>query len=165
MTESAADSAVLPPTEVPPPPVQLHDLDFLLGQHQCVGETPADGAAPTVMDMYGEPTLGGHYYNVDVSWPGTMSGRWTFGWNPLDQEFNIYYIGDSGTQGTATSAGWQDGEFTVTGSYTVVEAGGHRTVRDVFRKVGDGHFVIRSSVRSQDDDSWIPFDVFDCHRV
>ncbi|GIM86666.1 DUF1579 family protein [Salinispora arenicola] len=158
------DTPTLPPTDVPPP-TQLRALDFLLGHTRCVGETPADGSAPTVMHMYGELTLGGHYLNVDVAWPGTMSGRWIFGWNPIDELINVYYVADSGTQGTATSAGWQDGELTVTGSYAVVEVGGHRMVRDVFRRVDDGHFVINSFVRSSDDERWTPLDVYDCHRV
>lgn len=147
------------------PPLELSSLDFLLGHHRCVGTPPADGSPATVMYMHGEPTLGGHYYNVNFFWPGAMAGRWIFGWNPLDGEYNIYYLADSGSQGTAVSAGWADGEFTITGSYTVVERKAHKTVRDVFTVVSDEHFTTRSFVRSEAGDAWIQIDVFDAHRI
>jgi hypothetical protein len=147
------------------PPAQMGELDFLLGHHRCVGRTSPEGSAATVMYLSGQPTLGGHYYNVDIYWPGVMAGRWVFGWNPLDQEYNIYYLSDSGTQGVAVSAGWQDGEFAVSGAYTVVEQNAHKKVKDVFTKTADGTFTVHSFVWSEKDDVWRPIDVFQAHRM
>jgi hypothetical protein len=174
MSAKSTDTAVLPDTDIPEPSGQsepsgpseeLHQLDFLMGLNRCVGQQPADGSEATVMLMDGAPTLGGHYLNVEVSWPGTMTARWIFGWNKVDLKFNVYFIADSGSQGTATSAGWQDGQFVVTGLYAVAEQGAHRVVRDIFTKVDDDHFVSHSSVKSEADDTWISIDTFDCHRV
>lgn len=152
--------------DVPPvPPEQLHQLDFLLGSIECIGRQSPDGSERTVMHMHGEPTLGGHYYNVDLSWPGTMEGRWIFGWNPLDAEFNVYYIANSGSQGTATSPGWKNGKFVVTGSYAVLERNAQRVVRDVFSMGDDGHFVVHTFVWPEVGDEWKLIDVLDCQRV
>jgi hypothetical protein len=146
------------------PPAQMRELDFLLGRHRCVGRLPADGSPATVMYMHGEPTLDGHYYNVDFSWPGIMAGRWILGWNPLDGEYNVYFISDSGTQGTAASAGWVDGNLAITGDYTVVEKNAHRRLRDVFTRVCDGVFTVHSLVQAEADDAWVCLDVYEARR-
>ncbi|NLU76576.1 DUF1579 family protein [Streptomyces sp. HNM0575] len=148
-----------------PPSERMRELDFLLGHHRCVGRAPEDGSAPTVMYMHGRPTLGGHYYNVDFTWPGVMSGRWIFGWNPVDEEYNVYYLADSGTQGTAASAGWSGDEFQITGEYSVAEMNAHRAVRDVFSRGDESQFVTHSYVRSEEDGRWILLDVFEAHRI
>lgn len=149
----------------PNPPEQLRQLDFLLGHVECVGRPRPDGAPPTVMRMHGVPTLGGHCYQVDVTWPGAAAGRWTFGWNPVDGEFGVHYVADSGSRGTGSSPGWRDGELVVTGHYAVAELGAHRYVRDVFRRLDDDRFVSDSSVRATPDEEWRPLDIYECRRV
>ncbi|GAA1306585.1 hypothetical protein [Saccharothrix xinjiangensis] len=150
---------------LPAPPEQLRALDFLLGHNECVGRPRPDGSPPTVMHMHGTPALGGSHLQVDVTWPGTMAGRWTFGWNPVDGELGVHYIADSGSRGSGSSPGWRDGELVVTGHYAVVELNAHRYVRDVFHRIDDDHFVSRSYARATPEEEWRPIDVFECHRV
>ncbi|MCA1217794.1 DUF1579 domain-containing protein [Streptomyces sp. 8L] len=144
---------------------QLKQLDFLLGHNEYVGRPPAGGGEPARMTWHGSPSLNGKYVDVAVSFAGGGIGRWTFGWNPLDEEFDVYYVADSGSQGAGTSPGWVEGEFTVTGRYTVVELGRHKTVRDVFRIVDESTVVADSYVRNQDDDAWIKIDVYTGRRA
>lgn len=151
----------------PPPPEQLSQLDFLRGSVECVGKPHVpeghEEPDPIVLLTTTSPTLAGHYLQMDVVWPGTLAGRWTFGWNPVDNEFITYYIADSGSHGTATSPGWEDGKLVFTGSYTIAGENSHPVMKDVFIPIDDDHFVIEES--AQMDGQWVPLVTFQCTRT
>ncbi|MFI0408233.1 hypothetical protein [Actinomadura sp. 3N508] len=151
----------------PPPPEQLRQLDFLLGSIECIGEPQApevsESGEPIVLLTDAAPTLAGHFLQMDVVWPGTLAGRWLFGWNPVDANFISYYIADSGSHGSATSPGWEDGRLTFTGGYTIAVENTHPVMRDVFIPIDDDHFVIEES--AEVDGQWIPLVTFSCTRT
>jgi hypothetical protein len=152
----------------PPPPPQLRQLDFLLGSVECVSEQRSGASEPTVMRMHTAPVLGGHYYQAEGTWPGTLIIR-VFGWNPVDEVLTEYYLADSGSQGTAQSPGWEGGRLVMTGSFAFAGQG-TRTVRDVFTRIGEDRFLLESYLRSDDraggaaGEGWAPAGRFTCHR-
>lgn len=147
----------------PPPPDQLKQLDFLRGSVECVSEAQVEGMGPVVLLTEAGPTLAGHFLQMDVTWPGTLIGRWLFGWNPVDSMFISYYIADTGSHGSATSRGWEDGKLVFTGSYTIAGDNTHPVMKDVFTLVDEDHFLIEESMEV--DGEWVPLVNFICRRT
>jgi len=144
-----------------PAPVQLHQLDFLLGKIRCTFNTGTKVSATT------QPILDGHYYQMDLTAEnafGTpkLTGRWVLGWSSIDTSFFSYYYDNAQIQGTATSAGWQNDHLVLTGTYKLGEYGKDGVIRDDFTRIGDNHFRIHESIK--DDGKWHVLDVQDCYR-
>jgi hypothetical protein len=147
----------------PPPPEQLKQLDFLRGSVECLGESHVEGMDPMVLLTEAGPTLAGHYLQMDVTWPNTLIGRWLFGWNPVDSMFITYYIADTGSHGSATSPGWEDGKLVFTGSYTIAVENTHPVMKDVFTLIDEDHFLIEEYMEV--DGQWVPLVTFTCRRT
>ncbi|MET7996139.1 DUF1579 family protein [Amycolatopsis sp. NPDC005232] len=147
----------------PPAPVQMHELDFLLGEFRCeYTNLTTDPVSSGVATWTTVPILGGHYYEMTqtVPVPG-VSSRWVFGWNQADSTFFTSYYDDWGNHGATKCEGWQDGELKCTGDYFAF--GQPFVFQEVFAQVDDDHYTKHGFVRQAD--AWVPVDVIHCHRV
>lgn len=169
-TGQARSTAVLNP-----PAHQLTELDFLLGTFTCLTD-PAPGAAQHTSTWTTSKILDGNYYQMSIRAPlpgqGTALASWTFGWDSVDLAYIAGYFDNTGTTGTATSAGWQDGHLKFPGGYVyVVTPGGvsgigkglHITSQDDFTIIGPGHFHDTTSVL--ENGQWISKGGNDCRKV
>jgi hypothetical protein len=158
-----------------PPAHQLTQLDFLLGTFTCITD-PVPGTAQRTSTWSTSKILDGNYYQMSIRAPlpgqGTALALWTFGWDSVDLAFVAGYFDNTGTTGTATSAGWQDGHLKFPGGYVyVVTPGGvsgigkglHITSQDDLTIVGPGHFHDTTSVL--ENGQWTPKGGDDCRKV
>jgi hypothetical protein len=148
-----------PPAVTPPP--QLRQLDFLLGDLRCLYDsgttlrsrnTTILGGTYLQMNMHAEKALGNR----------TINGRWILGWDQHRSQFSTYYYDDNLNQGTSTSPGWQNGEFTLIGSYVLAEVPVPITVKDVFKPITANHFTIVES--AEVNGAWQVLNTQDCVR-
>lgn len=139
---SAEPTATDTASSAPVPP-QIKQLDFLLGTLNCVY---SDG---TKLTARVKPVLGGTYVQMSIDSTNalgneTINGKWILGWDATDSDFISYYYDNLLNQGTSTSPGWQDGNFTLIGQY-VLTGHGHLNLKDEFVPIDANHFTIYES--------------------
>jgi hypothetical protein len=132
------DTRLLPtaPDDVPsdsilinPPPKQMEQLDWLLGEYRGVTTPVPDEGAMRVV-LQGRRILDGNFVEVKMIIPsntatGTVVGYWDFGWDSVNGQYVAQYADNLGSFGTVYSPGWEDGRFAFTGNYLrVIIAGG-----------------------------------------
>jgi hypothetical protein len=148
----------------------MAELNFLLGSFTCAT------TGKTAIYETTRKVLNGTYYQMEVSEYVPGKGRfiayWTLGWDPVDLDFAAQYFDNLGNTGTATSAGWKNGQFVLPGRYAIVAVSGGAkgvgrgspaTSKDVFRIVGANHYVDDSYVSR--NGKWVSEGGGDCRRA
>jgi hypothetical protein len=185
VTPTAAGSAVphqvakaggADPIIINPAPHQMSELAFLLGEYRGLTSDVPDEGALTVITKTIE-ILDGNWYQMEMTFPtntdtGTVVGIWVFGWDSVAHQYVAQWYDNLGSYGTATSPGWVDGHFRLTGVYTrVIIAGGASGVSEgeVITSIDDFHFVapghLRDDITYMVNGNWEPCGVIDFHKV
>lgn len=143
-------------------PAQVKQLDFLLGDLSCVYNT---GTKLTATDKL---ILGGTYVELDIKSTNALgsekiNGRWILGWDAVDSKFISYYYDNDLNQGTSSSPGRQNGQFTLTGSYVLAGVPAPLGLQDVFTSSDKNHFTIVESAQVQG--AWKVLDIQTCVRT
>jgi hypothetical protein len=172
--DAAADGA--DPIIINPAPHQMSELAFLLGEYRCItSPVPDEGNLAIIMKT--KSILDGNWYEMEMTIPtntdtGTITGWWTFGWDSVQHQYIAQYFDNLGSYGTATSPGWVDGHFRLTGQYLrVIIAGGTSgesegemiTSIDDFSFIAPGH--LRDDITYLVNGKWEPCGTIDCHKV
>jgi hypothetical protein len=168
---SRAESA----TVLNPPAHQMSELDFMLGKYTCL-TAPFPHLGRLTMYESTRKILDGNYYQMTVKLlipgEGLFTAYWTLGWDSVDHNYIAQYFDNTGTTGTATSTGWQDGHLKFPGQYVkVVTPGGasgigkgaQETAQDDFFIVGPGHYIDASSVLQ--NGQWVSAGANDCQKI
>jgi hypothetical protein len=137
-----------------PPPHQMAQLNFLLGDYKCFN------ALGLTMSESTRKILDGNYYQMEIAIPiphaGTYSAYWTLGWDSIDHNYIAQYFDNTGTVGTATSSGWQNGHFKLSGQYIdVVKPGGVSGISKGARITSQDDLVITGQGRYTDTSSYV----------
>ena len=123
--EDAPSDSIL----INPPPKQMEQLDFLLGDYRGV-TTPVPDEGQMQVFFQGRKILDGNFIEVKMTIPtntdtGIVVGYWDFGWDSVGLRYVAQYADNLGSFGTVYSPGWEDGRFAFTGKYLrVIIAGG-----------------------------------------
>ncbi|MFJ8582970.1 DUF1579 family protein [Micromonospora sp. NPDC093277] len=120
-----SDNAFALSRSAAPPPAQMRQLDFMLGNWKCVVTTQMHGQPPETGTTYVavRKILGGHWYELrslqmpTVASPQRLVARQVYGWDPVAQQFTTYYYDDADGQGAGTAPQVTAGHAVFTGTY------------------------------------------------
>ncbi len=158
-----------------PAPHQMAELNFLLGNYKCLtAAVPQLGRL--AMHESTRKILDGNYYQMIITstipGAGTITAYWTFGWDSVDHNYIAQYFDNTGTIGTETSAGWQNGHLKFTGlAIAVLKAGGvsgrsqgwKLTSQDDLVQTGSGRYTDGSNYLA--NGHWTKGQVYSCQRA
>ena len=172
--EAAAGGA--DPIIINPAPHQMSELDFLLGEYRGFTSPVPDEGNLTVITKTVK-ILDDNWYQMEMTFPtntdtGTVTGFWTFGWDSVQHQYVAQWYDNLGSYGTATSPGWVDGHFRLTGQYLrVIIAGGTSGVSEgeLITSIDDFSFVepghLRDDITYLVNGEWAPCGTIDFHKV
>lgn len=154
---------------------QMAELNFLLGNYKCL-TAPVPGLGRLTMYESTSKILDGNYYQmiVKVNFPGlgALNAYWTLGWDSVNHNYIAQYFDNTGTIGTTTSPGWQNGHFKLTGPYVAVsKPGGVKGIGQGMRITSQDDLAMTGPGRYSDSSSWLKNghwtspSVSDCQRV
>jgi hypothetical protein len=129
--QTAGPFSARPADGVSDPQPEMSELDFLLGSFSCVEVAAPGQTFPTTYStIHTAPVLGGAFYEMKLDGHNAPDGQWYFGYDQSNSVFDTEYIDSTGSHGSSTSPGPQNGHMAFDGTYIFPSYGVSLTVQD-----------------------------------